>query len=38
MVDLLEFEGKELFKSFGIKIPKGQLVHSTKDFRDFKEE
>ncbi|MCW1312009.1 MAG: ADP-forming succinate--CoA ligase subunit beta [Candidatus Parvarchaeota archaeon] len=38
MVDLLEFEGKELFKLFGIEIPKGQLIHSTKDFRDFEEE
>ena len=38
MVDLLEFEGKELFKFYGIEVPKGQLVHSIKDFRDFEEE
>ena len=38
MVDLLEFEGKELFKFYGIEVPKGQLVHSIKDFGDFEEE
>ena len=38
MVDLLEFEGKKLFKSYGIEIPSGKLIHSTSDLNDFKEE
>ncbi len=38
MVNLLEFEGKKLFKSFGINIPTGQLIHSIKDFKNFREE
>jgi succinyl-CoA synthetase beta subunit len=38
MVDLLEFEGKNLFKSYGIAIPSGKLIHSASDFNDFKEE
>ena len=38
MVDLLEFEGKKLFKSYGIEIPKSQLIHSVTDFNGFGEE
>ena len=38
MVDLLEFEGKELFKAYNIKIPKGQVIHSINDLNDFQEE
>lgn len=38
MVDLLEFEGKKLFRLYNIEIPKGQLIHSIGDIKDFKEE
>jgi len=31
MVDLLEHEGKKIFKSYGINVPSGYIIHSFKE-------
>ncbi len=33
MVDLLEHEGKKIFKSYGISIPSGYIIHSFKEVK-----
>ncbi len=33
---LFEYRGKELFKKYGILVPKGKLVNSEKDFSDLR--
>jgi succinyl-CoA synthetase beta subunit len=38
MVDLLEFEGKRLFKKYGIKIPKGYVINSISDINPLEKE
>jgi succinyl-CoA synthetase beta subunit len=38
MVDLLEHEGKKLFKKYGIPIPSGYLINSTDDLKEINKE
>jgi succinyl-CoA synthetase beta subunit len=38
VVDLLEFEGKRLFKEYGIKIPKGYVIKSVSDIKPLEKE
>jgi len=33
MVDLLEFEGKKLFKEYGIRVPNGYVIRKIEDFK-----
>jgi len=32
---LFEYQGKELFKKYGLEVPNGKLVSTEKDFSDF---